>query len=76
MISEPAQPGKPHDLSYLAQPGATRAARGPGLGAVLENIGFERRLTRSAAETASSGRIRVLGYEVLDSNAPPAGPAR
>jgi len=76
VISEPAVPGKPHDLSYLAQPGVTRSARDAGFGAVLESIGFERRRTRSAAETASSGRIRVLGYEVMESSTPPAGPAR
>jgi caspase domain-containing protein len=76
VISEPAIPGKPHDLSYLAQPGVTRSARDAGFGAVLESIGFERRKTRSSADTATSGRIRVLGYEVLEGNAPPAGPAR
>ena len=76
VISEPALPGKPHDLSYLAQPGVTRSVRELGFGAVLESIGFERRRTRSATDATSSGRIRVLGYEVLESNAPPAAPVR
>jgi Caspase domain len=76
VISEPALPGKPHDLSYLAQPGATRGARQPGFGAVLDSIGFERRQTRSAADAATTGRIRVLGYEVLESGALPAASAR
>ncbi len=76
VISEPALPGKPHDLSYLAQPGATRAAREAGFGAVLDAIGFERRRTRAPGEAASSGRIRLLGYEVMESGALPASSAR
>ena len=69
VISEPALPGKPHDLSYLAQPGATRGARGVNFGAVLESIGFERRQTRSMADSASSGRVHLVSYEVLDGGA-------
>jgi hypothetical protein len=67
VISEPALPGKPHDLSYLAQPGTTRAIREDGFGAVLESAGFVRRQMRAATDAITSGRIRVLGYEVLES---------
>jgi hypothetical protein len=76
VISEPALAGKPHDLSYLAQPGVTRGARGVNFGRVLERIGFERRKTRSADDAAASGSIRVLGYEVIESIVPPAASAR
>ena len=66
LIAEKARAGRPHDLSYLSQPGAARTGGKEGLAAVLERIGFSARGTRSAVSQndLQSASIKVIRYEV------------
>jgi hypothetical protein len=66
LIIEKARAGRPHDLGYLAQPGVARHAEGSGLAALLENIGFSARGTRSSLseDDQRESSIKVLRYEV------------
>jgi Caspase domain len=65
-IVERAHAGRPHDLGYLAQPGVARRAAGTGLAALLEQIGFSARGTRSnfSEDDRQESSIKVLHYEV------------
>jgi hypothetical protein len=65
-IVEKARAGRPHDLGYLAQPGAARNAADTGLAGVLERIGFTARGTRSSIseDDLQSASIKILRYEV------------
>jgi hypothetical protein len=67
-IIEKARAGRPHDLGYLAQPGVARRADGVGLAALLENVGFSARGTRSNISTddRQESFMKVLRYEVSD----------
>jgi hypothetical protein len=70
-IVEDAQAGRPHDLSYLAQPGITRgAADSEDFVAMLERIGFTARGTRSSlsVEAARRTSMKVLRYRVIGGN--------
>jgi hypothetical protein len=66
LITEKARAGRPHDLSYLAQPGAARHGTDTGLAALLERFGFSARGTRSAVseDDRQSASIKVIRYEV------------
>jgi Caspase domain len=66
LITEKARAGRAHDLGYLAQPGVARHAAGTGLAALLENIGFSARGTRSSLseDDQRESSIKVLRYEV------------
>jgi hypothetical protein len=66
-ITDESRAGSPHDLSYLAQPGVTRAARGSDFATLLERLGFASDARRSAASaTGGAASIRVMEYEVVD----------
>lgn len=67
-IVEKARAGRPHDLGYLAQPGAARRADGVGLAALLESVGFSARGTRSNISTddRQESFMKVLRYQVTD----------
>lgn len=66
VIAEKARAGRPHDLSYLAQPGVARHADERGLATVLEHIGFSPPGTRSSLEEGDRGEvsIKLMRYEV------------
>jgi hypothetical protein len=65
-ILEKARAGRPHDLGYLAQPGVARKAHESGLAALLEQIGFEGRVTRSnfSEEDRAAASMRIIRYQV------------
>jgi len=65
-IIERAQSGRPHDLSYLAQPGVARRGEDTGFSALLERIGFSARGTRSgiSQDDGEATSMKVLRFEV------------
>jgi len=65
-IIEKTRAGRPHDLGYLAQPGAARHEQGTGLAALLERIGFSARGTRSVLSDSDqqASAIKVLQFSV------------
>jgi hypothetical protein len=65
-ITEEARAGHPHDLSYLAQPGQTRGGASSGFAMLLGQLGFQKQITRSAAEPEGEAAIQVIRYEVAD----------
>jgi hypothetical protein len=67
-IVEKARAGRPHDLSYLAQPGVSRNGSDTGLAALLERIGFSPRGTRASIsqDDQQSSSIKIFRYEVSD----------
>jgi hypothetical protein len=69
-IIEKARDGRPHDLGYLAQPGAARHDSGSGLADLLERIGFSGRSMRSnvSQEQGQSSFMKVVRYVVTNSS--------
>jgi hypothetical protein len=65
-ITEQAQPGQPHDLSYLAQPGTQRGHSAGGFPQLLEQLGYRQQITRSMTRQGGEAAIQVVRYEVLE----------
>jgi hypothetical protein len=68
-ITEESRTGRPHDLSYLAQPGVSRqGAATKGFSALLERIGFAKPGSRASVSPAErqTSSIRIVSYEVRD----------
>ena len=68
-ITEESRAGRPHDLSYLAQPGVSRQGAATwGFSALLERIGFAKPGSRGSVSSAErqTSSMRIVSYEVRD----------